>query len=103
MTIRVGSYRDNPSFVRLPRGDWQSCKEWRITRGAGQSDVIREAVANAVAAVDPSLLLSRTPIYPLRQPLSISRLKLNVDILPHPLCPFGENRAGRLSFPMVGF
>jgi hypothetical protein len=40
-----------------------------ITRGARRSDVIREAVANAVAAIDPSSLLPRTPVNPLRHPL----------------------------------
>jgi hypothetical protein len=40
------------------------------TRGARRSDVIREAVANAVAAVDPSSLLP-WQVNPLRQPMWI--------------------------------
>jgi hypothetical protein len=61
VTIRLRSYRDNPVvFVRLPRADRLIVQRIAITRGQRQSDVIREAVANAVAAVDPSSLLPRT-------------------------------------------
>jgi Nodulation protein Z (NodZ) len=69
VTIRLRSYRDNPVvFVRLPRAHWLIVRRMAITRGARRSDVIREAVANAVAAVDPAMLLPRTPINPLRHP-----------------------------------
>jgi len=62
VTIRLRSYRDNPVvFVRLPRADWLIVKRMAITRGARRSDVIREAVDNAVAAVDPNSLLPCTP------------------------------------------
>ena len=100
MTIRLRSYRDNPVvFVRLPRADWLIVQRMVITRGARRSDVIREAVANAVAAVDPSLLVPRTPIYPLRQPLSISRPKLNAEILPIRSVPSAKTKRADCPFP----
>jgi hypothetical protein len=69
VTIRLRSYRDNPVVVvRLPRAHWLIVQRMAITRGARRSDVIWEAVANAVAAVDPVMLLPRTPINPLRHP-----------------------------------
>lgn len=70
MIVRLRSYRNNPVvLVRLPRADWLIVESMASSRGVRRNDVIREAVANAVAAVDRGSLLPRTSVNPLRRPI----------------------------------
>lgn len=70
MADHLRSYRNNPLvFVRLPRAHWLIVQRMAVTRGARHGDVIREAVASAVAGVDASSLAHRARVNPLRQPV----------------------------------
>ncbi len=70
MIARLRNYRDNPIvFVRLPRRYWLTLQRMAAKMGMKPGDVMREMVANAIAAVDPSSLPPHTTVDPLRQPI----------------------------------